>query len=84
MKLNDTARLLIGSTPATLVTINRDGSPPVSVVWMVVQSTSDGDDQLVIAHLHEQQKIRNMRRDPRVAATIVSTDRSRQHTLAVD
>jgi hypothetical protein len=33
MKLNDTARLLIGSTPATLVTVNRDGSPQVSVVW---------------------------------------------------
>jgi PPOX class probable F420-dependent enzyme len=84
MKLNDTARLLIGSTPATLVTINRDGSPQVSVVWMVVQSTSDGDDQLVIAHLHEHQKIRNMRRDPRVAATIVSTNRSGPHTLSVD
>jgi hypothetical protein len=49
MKLNDTARLLIGSTPATLVTVNRDGSPQVSVVWMVVQSTADGDDQLVTA-----------------------------------
>jgi hypothetical protein len=30
MKLDDTARLLIGSTPATLVTVNRDGSPQVS------------------------------------------------------
>jgi PPOX class probable F420-dependent enzyme len=80
MKLNDTARLLIGSTPATLVTVNRDGSPQVSVVWMVVQSTADGDDQLVTAHLHEHQKIRNIRRDPRVAATIVSTDRSGPQT----
>ena len=62
MKLNDTARLLIGSTPATLVTVNRDGSPQVSVVWMVVQSTADGDD--VTAHLHKHQKIRNIRRDP--------------------
>jgi hypothetical protein len=68
MKLNDTARLLIGSTPATLVTINRDGSPQVSAVWMVVQSTADGDDQLVTAHLHEHQKIRNIRRDPPVDA----------------
>ena len=80
MKLNDTASLLIGSTPATLVTVNRDGSPQVSVVWMVVQSTADGDDQLVTAHLHEHQKIRNIRRDPRVAATIVSTDRSGPQT----
>jgi hypothetical protein len=27
LKLNDTARLLIGSDPATLVTVNRDGNP---------------------------------------------------------
>jgi len=32
-KLNDSARKLIGSDPATLVTINRDGSPQVSLVW---------------------------------------------------
>jgi PPOX class probable F420-dependent enzyme len=76
MKLNDTARLLIGCTPATLVTVNRNGSPQVSVVWMVVQSTADGDDELVTAHLQEHQKIRNILRDPRVAVTIVSTDRS--------
>jgi hypothetical protein len=63
-----------------LVTVNRDGSPQVSVVWMVVQSTADGDDQLVTAHLHEHQKIRNIRRDPLVAATIVSTDRSGPQT----
>jgi PPOX class probable F420-dependent enzyme len=76
MKLNDAARLLIGSDPATLVTVNRDGSPQVSVVWMALQSTADGDAELVTAHLQEHQKIRNIRRDPRVAVTIVSTDRS--------
>jgi PPOX class probable F420-dependent enzyme len=76
MRLNDTARLLIGSDPATLVTVNRDGSPQVSVVWMMLQSTADGDDELVTAHLQEHQKIRNIRRDPRVAVTFVSTDRS--------
>ena len=76
MKLTDIARQLIGSDPATLVTTNRDGSPQVSLVWMVVQSTVDGDDELVIAHLQEHQKIRNVRRDPRVAVTVVSNDRS--------
>jgi PPOX class probable F420-dependent enzyme len=76
MKLDNNARQLINSDPATLVTINRDGSPQVSVVWMVVQSTADGDDELVIAHLQEHQKVRNIRRDPRVAVTIVSKDRS--------
>jgi PPOX class probable F420-dependent enzyme len=76
MKVNDIARELIGSDPATLVTINRDGSPQVSVVWIVIQCTADGDDELVTAHLQEHQKIRNIRRDPRVAVTLVSTDRS--------
>ncbi len=80
MKLDDAARQLIGSDPATLVTINRDGSPQVSVVWMVVQQTADGDDELVIAHLQEHQKVRNVRRNPRVAVTIVSKDRSTLQT----
>jgi PPOX class probable F420-dependent enzyme len=76
MKLDDTARRLIGSDPATLVTINRDGSPQVSVVWFALKNTADGDDELVTAHLQEHQKIRNIRRDPRVAVTFVSTDRN--------
>ena len=76
MKLGDEARQLIGSAPATLVTVNRDGSPQISVVWMVVESTPDGDDELVSAHLGEHLKIRNIRRDSRVAVTIVSTDDS--------
>src|ERR1700744_4946810 len=80
MNLNDAARDLIGSDPATLVTINGDGSPQVSVVWMTVQSTADGGDELVTAHLQEHQKIRNIRRNPRVAVTIVSADRSGPQT----
>jgi PPOX class probable F420-dependent enzyme len=76
MKFNDAARQLIGSDPATLVTINRDGSAQVSVVWLALQSTADGDDELVTAHLEEHQKVRNIRRDPRVSVTFVSTIRS--------
>jgi PPOX class probable F420-dependent enzyme len=80
MKLDDSARQLLGSGPSTLVTINRNGSPQVSVVWVAVQRTADGGDELVTAHLLEHQKIRNIRRDPRVAVTIVSTDRSGPQT----
>jgi PPOX class probable F420-dependent enzyme len=76
MKLDSDTRQLIGTNPATLVTNNRDGSPQVSVVWLVVQSTTDGHDELVVAHLEEHQKVRNVRRDPRVAVTVVSNDRS--------
>lgn len=80
MKLNDMACQLIGSNPATLVTINRDGSPQVSVVWLRVRTTAGGGDELVSAHLLEHQKIRNIRRDPRIAVTVVSTDRSGPQT----
>jgi PPOX class probable F420-dependent enzyme len=78
MELNDAARDLIGNgADATLVTLNPDGSPQVSVVWVALQSTPDGDE-LVSAHLGEHKKVRNIRNDPRVAATIVSLDGSGQ------
>ncbi len=74
MKLNDAARNLIGSgADATLVTLNPDGSPQVSLVWVAVESTADGDE-LVVGHLSEHKKVRNVRRDGRVALTIVSPE----------
>jgi PPOX class probable F420-dependent enzyme len=72
MKLNDAARAFIGKgVDATLVTLNPDGSPQVSLVWVALQSTPDGDE-LVTAHLGEHKKVRNVREDPRVALTIAS------------
>jgi PPOX class probable F420-dependent enzyme len=74
MQLNDSARDLIGrGADATLVTLNPDGSPQVSLVWVALRSTADGDE-LVTAHLAEHKKVRNIRNDPRVAVTIVSLD----------
>jgi PPOX class probable F420-dependent enzyme len=74
MRLNDAARDLIGpGADATLVTLNPDGSPQVTVVWVALQATPDGDE-LVTAHLAEHKKVRNVRRDPRVAVTIVSPE----------
>ena len=74
MNLNDAARDLIGKgADATLVTLDPDGSPQVSVVWVALQSTPDGDE-LVSAHLAEHKKVRNIRNDPRVAVTIVSLE----------
>lgn len=75
MRLNDAARDLIGNgADATLVTLNPDGSPHVTLVWVALQSTPDGDE-LVTAHLSEHKKVRNVRRDGRVAVTIVSPER---------
>ena len=80
MKLDDAARDLIGDgIDATLVTINPDGGPQVTVVWMALESTPDGDE-LVSAHLAEYQKTRNVRRDPRVAVTILAPPHTGQQT----
>jgi PPOX class probable F420-dependent enzyme len=48
-----------------LVTLNPDGSPQVTLVWL----GRDGDE-LLVAHLGAGQKIRNIERDPRVAVSI--------------
>ena len=65
--LPDSARELIESGAlAHLVTLNEDGSPQVTCVWVGI----DGDE-LVSAHLAAgQQKLRNVRRDPRVALSL--------------
>lgn len=67
--LPDSARELIESGAlAHLVTLNRDGSPQVSCVWVGI----DGDE-LVAGHLPEHQKIRNIRRDARVVVSFEGT-----------
>jgi PPOX class probable F420-dependent enzyme len=74
MKLNESARDLIGlGADATLVTLNPDGSPHVSLVWAALQAMPGGDE-LVVGHLSKtgNKKVRNVRNDPRVALTIVS------------
>jgi PPOX class probable F420-dependent enzyme len=56
-------RELIESGPmAHLSTINPDGSPHVTVIWIGL----DGDD-LVSTHMRDSVKLRNIRRDARVA-----------------
>ena len=47
---------------AHLTTLNADGSPQVSVIWIGL----DGDD-VVSGHLNWYAKLRNIDRDPRVA-----------------
>ena len=47
-----------------LVTLNRDGSPQVTVIWV----GRDGDE-LLVAHLGSGQKMRNVERDPRVTVS---------------
>jgi PPOX class probable F420-dependent enzyme len=64
--LPDSARSVIESAAlAHLVTLNRDGSPQVTCVWVGL----DGDE-IVCAHLPRQRKVENIERDPRVALSI--------------
>jgi PPOX class probable F420-dependent enzyme len=66
MELPAEARALLESDAlAHLVTVNPDGSPQVTCVWVGLEG-----DELVTAHLMEQQKLRNVRRDPRVALSV--------------
>ncbi|MEU3402453.1 PPOX class F420-dependent oxidoreductase [Streptomyces sp. NPDC006670] len=64
--LNDTVRQLLDSPhPAVLSTLNPDGSPQSSVVWVI----RDGDDLLVSTE-RGRRKERNLVRDGRVGLTV--------------
>ena len=64
--LPDSARELIESSAlAHLVTLNEDGSPQVSIVWVGLE-----DGEIVCAHLPRNKKVRNIERDGRVALSI--------------
>jgi PPOX class probable F420-dependent enzyme len=70
MELPESARELLESDAlAHLVTLNPDGSPQVTCVWVGL----DGDE-LVSGHLAStQRKLENVRRDPRVALSVEGT-----------
>jgi PPOX class probable F420-dependent enzyme len=55
-------RLCDVNTFATLCTVNPDGSPQSTVVWI----KADGD-QLLFSTIHGRRKTLNMQRDPRVS-----------------
>ena len=71
MLLSREARTIVESDAlAHLVTLNADGSPQVSCVWVGL----DGDE-IVSGHLSDrQQKLRNVRRDPRISLSIEGTE----------
>ena len=63
---------LIDSSPiAHVVTLNGDGSPHVSLAWVGIE-----DGEIVIGTIPEQPKLRNIRRDPRVAISMVTGERN--------
>src|SRR5260370_13980672 len=69
MKIPESIRELIAKGPlAHLTTLNSTGGPQVTVVWVGIE-----DEEFVIGHLHlpTYQKVKNIRRDPRVALSIL-------------
>ena len=64
--LNDKVRALVdGRNYAVLATVNPDGAPQTSPMWI----DRDGDDVLFCT-VRGRRKDRNLRRDPRVSITI--------------
>jgi PPOX class probable F420-dependent enzyme len=63
-----TLALLDGKNYAVLATINPDGSPQTSVLWV----GRDGND-LLFSTVAGRVKHRNMERDPRVSATVLDS-----------
>jgi|SRR6266481_4863950 len=67
MKIPQSVRELLPKAPlAHLTTLNPDGSPQVTVVWVGIEN-----DEFVIGHLATHQKVKNIRRDPRVALSLL-------------
>ncbi|MGH3168817.1 MAG: PPOX class F420-dependent oxidoreductase [Trebonia sp.] len=69
IRLSESARALIdGKNYAVLATVNADGSPQTSVMWV----GRDGDD-LLFSTVEGRLKHRNMLRDPRVSVTVIDS-----------
>jgi PPOX class probable F420-dependent enzyme len=65
---NATLALLDGKNYTVLATINPDGSPQTSVLWV----GRDGND-LLFSTVAGRVKHRNMERDPRVSVTVLDS-----------
>ena len=72
MRLPVTARAILESDEvAILVTLNADGTPNVTVAWAGLEG-----EEIVIGTLPDQRKLRNIRRDPRVALVVQTRNRT--------
>ena len=67
MKIPRSVRELVEKGPlAHLTTLNSSGGPQVTVVWVGIQA-----EEFVIGHLAMHQKVKNIRRDARVALSLL-------------
>ncbi|HEY7317014.1 MAG TPA: PPOX class F420-dependent oxidoreductase [Candidatus Binatia bacterium] len=67
MQIPQSVRELLPKAPlAHLTTLNSDGSPQVTVVWVGIEN-----EEFVIGHLAAHKKVRNVQHDPRVALSLL-------------
>ena len=57
-------QLLVSDAVAHVVTIDEDGTPHITLAWVGLE-----DDEIVLATMPEQRKLKNLRRDPRIASS---------------
>ena len=75
MQLTDAALDLLGrASPGVLTTLLPDGSPHSTEVWVDV----DGD-QVLVNSVDGHRKVRNVRRDPRVALVVIDPENGSRH-----
>lgn len=59
-----------------IVTLGKDGSPQVTMVWV----DGEGDELLINSH-EGRQKVINLRRDPRVIVSVQDNENPQQYLL---
>jgi PPOX class probable F420-dependent enzyme len=70
MVLDDQVKGLLDGRPfAVLATLNPDGTPQTSVIWVA----RDGDVLIFTTH-DQRRKARNLLRDPRASVTVFAAD----------
>ncbi|UMP05553.1 PPOX class F420-dependent oxidoreductase [Amycolatopsis sp. EV170708-02-1] len=67
--------LVDGKNFATVATLDADGGPQTSIVWV---GLDDGD--LVFSATEDRLKVRNLRRDPRASVSITDAENPYRHT----
>jgi len=74
MKIPQSLIELVDTGPlAHLTTLNFDGSPQVTVIWVGIEG-----EEFVVGHLALHQKIKNIRRDPRVSLSFLGDKTNKQ------
>jgi PPOX class probable F420-dependent enzyme len=72
VNISTEAQALFGSDAVAHVwTSNADGSPQVSVVWVIAHG-----DEILFGTDGESQKAKNLRRDPRIVLSLEDTERN--------